>query len=487
MAIVKVPQQLWRGDWMLVPLAWVVQIVFYFNGTFHKGAHAPLLGDGYILHTMALNYLQNGVMAYREAVPTLTQLPVYPWMIANVYRIFGEDPRAMIWIQMILAGMSIPFLMHLLKPLLGTWRWAFALLWVMDIHQITYAGVISTEFWVVHLWVLAWIFLWKAMQEEGFWKWILAALCLSLAANIKPLSLYLPFFLTPLLLALTQSPWIDRIKRVVVFLLIYLLCLLPLLIRNHEQTGEFPRYTTISSFNLWYFNLPYFRALDEGISVAEARHAFVEKMRLRLIEKGADLPPITVQTASDRHAHRAALGLNEHDYAKLADTLSSEYLKDHFWDYVRWHLHHSPNIFLVSNLSWIKLVYQYFEPFSMGWNPSEWLKLILKGGKESFFAICRLWELTYSLGFLGLGLLGFLRFRLLSNPRFFLFTWSFPLYVTLICGVNVWGRFRYLFMPMLICIGLMALMTLRKNNGSLPTGESEHPSQDPSCHSPESP
>jgi len=185
-------------------------------------------------------------------------------------------------------------------------------------------------------------------------------------------------------------------------------------------------------------------------------------MRLALNEKGKNIPPINLNVASDRRAHRLALGLKEHEYSQLADELSKEYLKEHFWSYVAWHLRHGPRIFLVSNLSWIKLVYQHFDPFSLGWKPSQWLNLLTKGGKETFFVLCRFWELTYSLGFLGLGLLGILRARQLQNPHLFFFTWSFPLYVMLISGVNVWGRFRYLFIPMLITLGLMGLMTLFK-------------------------
>lgn len=445
------------SEWVLAPLAWLPLLIFYFSGSFDESPKAPILNDTKVLHAMALNYLESGVMSYTENIPTLTQLPLVPWFLAQVYRLFGEDPRNMIYFQIFLAGISIPLTVKLLNPILGKWRWAFGLLWIFDLHQITYPSIIITEFWIVQLWFPAWVFLYLGIQKDLTRYWVFSALCLGMAANIKPLSVYLPFFLIPFLFALAKSGYLQRIKKIALFLAVYLLCFIPLLTRNWHHTGEFPRYTTITSFNMWYHNLPYYKALESQISVPEARHYFVEVMRQRLNAEGANIPPIDLKTASGRHSHREALGLNEFEYAKHSDVLSKEYLKDHFWGYVGWHLRHAPNIFTISNLSWIKLTRHHFQAFSMGWNPMGWIEIAKRGGNELFFVFCRFWELGYSLLFLGLGTLGFFRLRKLFDLRFFFFSWTFPLYVTLVCGVNVWGRFRYLFMPMLICLGLVVL------------------------------
>jgi uncharacterized membrane protein len=72
---------------------------------------------------------------------------------------------------------------------------------------------------------------------------------------------------------------------------------------------------------------------------------------------------------------------------------------------------------------------------------------------------CRLVE-VFSVGFYLIAALFALgHFSIKKNmPAWVSLGLSFIVYVPLVCGVNVWGRFRYLFMPMLIAFAVIGIV-----------------------------
>ena len=276
----------------LIPIMAVLHWLWYFEGTFWRSPHACWLGDGFIFHTLAQNLLEHGQLLYADPTPTLTQLPAYPTLIASIYALSEGDTRCVLQFQMLFACLSTPLFVYLLRPWLGHWRWAWAGLWVLDLHQLLYTGCLTTEFWVCQCWMFAWLLGSSSLINQNLYGFIGSTILLSTAAWFKPLSLYLPiFFFASLLLSaqiLKQKKTAIRktniLGRTTLWIalgaLLYLLSLSPMLIRNHKLTGQW-RYTTISSFNLWYFNIPYYRALKGEIDLHSARTQQVDLMRSR--------------------------------------------------------------------------------------------------------------------------------------------------------------------------------------------------------------
>jgi hypothetical protein len=162
--------------------------------------------------------------------------------------------------------------------------------------------------------------------------------------------------------------------------------------------------------------------------------------------------------ANDRAAHKVALRLSEMEYARLADKLAPEFFKQHGLSYIIEHISHGIKLFTVSNLSWLKLVFNSYDAHSFGWEPKEWLVILGKWNIRSWFLFCRLWELITVGCFCSLGVLG-LAIRI-YNRNLTSIHWmaiSFILYVPLVSGINVWGRFRFLIMPMLIFMAVDGL------------------------------
>lgn len=482
------PKELW-----LMPITLFLQLLWSFQGVFWNGPASALLGDAWILHLMAVNYLDHGEFYYRTGYPTLFQLPAYPYLISLFYDFLSRDARWVLGCQVLVTSCLTPFLIFCLRPYLGKWRWVFAILWITDIHHLLYTTVMTTEFFICCLWTCAWMFFSSTHQhlahsdslhpnnnfshspKTSHKMLIFGSLCLGLAAWIKPMSLYIIIFMLMFwTLAHCRKPITYLARGITLSIFIFSLILIPLLLRNQKITGEFPRYTTISSFNLWFFNIPYFISKKEGISIQKAREGQVEVMRQHLNKNGANIAPIQADICHDRARHMNALGLSELEYARVADELNASFFKEHGIAYLFEHLKHSFKLFTVSNLSWLKLVFFSYDAHSFGYSPNKWWDTLMAQDKSSWFLLCRIWELASVAVFCLLSLSSlFLRIKTWQMMPIHWLALSIIAYVPLVSGINVWGRFRFLIMPMLIFMavdGLKLLWKLSiKNNKTVAT------------------
>lgn len=445
------------------PLYILFQVGFINLGVFFKGPYSALLGDSFILHQMAHNYLNEGIMRYGESITTLFQLPLYPLLLSCFYNFFGEDPRYVLGFQILITSLFLPYFALSFKESIGRWCYLIYILLILDLHTLLYSSCLLTEYWVWLFWMSSLLCVFKYQKKQRARYLYIAFLMMGLAANTKPLSVYYPIFLVICLLIFNYKFLLERKKEFLVGVLLFIVSLSPLLLRNYQLTGEFPRYSTISSFNAWYFNIAYHQAARKGISIMESREQLVNRMREYLNQNfNKSISYIPKSIAADRSAHKEALELNEYEYAKIAEVLSAKYLKEHFLSYLYHHLKHSISIFSISNLSWLKLYFNEYDAFSMSeMTFGEIVHLVLEGDKKSLLMICRFYEII----FIGVILLSAtlycclkLRHILQSLPE--LYAVSMIGYVTLITGINVWGRFRYLIMPMLILLSVLGVRHL---------------------------
>ncbi|MBF0244514.1 MAG: hypothetical protein HQL31_04510, partial [Planctomycetes bacterium] len=132
--------------------------------------------------------------------------------------------------------------------------------------------------------------------------------------------------------------------------------------------------------------------------------------------------------------------------------------------YLEAHFKHGLQVFLVSNLSWLKLFYGRYEDYSFGGHsPKALLGMLMRGDAAGAFLLARLYELAFTLSLLALVFVGLILRgkKLLADPALVLSAF-FIFYVYGVSGVNVWGRFRYLFIPFLVLLAVASLKALRE-------------------------
>jgi len=439
-----------------------LHLLFLYSGKFLISPTACLLSDSWIIHSMAVNYIADGVMRYHEAGPTLFQLPLYPWFISIFYRIFGEDPRIIIVFQILVNAILISTILSYTKLFLGRWNLLLFLLFLFDIHSLLYTSCLITEFWIFAFWLVSWFFIacYEKSSEKKFW--FLHIVCLSVMTWMKPImGIWAPFsiIISFLLLPKVRFNW----KLIVPGILLHGLLISPLFIRNYQVTGDLGRYSTISSYNAWYFNVVYHEADKTGMSIQDTRTKLVNKMREYINKtQSKSIPFIKKNIASDRKKHVEALGLKEYEYARIADIMVKKYMGENLFSYSANHLYSGLNIFTISNLSWFKLYYNRFEAFSFGslgfFGCIDQLAMF---NFKSYLLFVRIYEMFYVF-FLLLFSLVYLIFERKNwiKSYFIQYGMMFIVYMTFISGVNVWGRFRYLFMPVLIYLGVCGVKSM---------------------------
>lgn len=429
--------------------ALAVQLAFAATGVFFNDSWACLSGDSWVLHRMAVHGLENGVLSYLEPRPTLTQLPAYPWLIALSYRVCGQDPRFLLGLQMLLGSLIVGVFTAALRARLQGWRHTVGLALVFDPHRLLYSSCLLSEFWVWLAWMAGFL-MFLRYEKTGRSSWLAAAFAsFGLAALTKPLAGFFGPFLAAGLLVLKPRWCLARWKAFILALALYGGLLAPLLWRNARLTGEFPRYTTVSSFNSVYFNLAYYEAQKNGESLASARTRMVNLLRAELErQRGVAIPEISQEIACDRWKHLQALGVGEYEYAALSDTVFARYLKEDGPGYLRAHFRGALDIFTVSNLSWFQYWFHAYEARSfsgLGWRGG-W-RVLRALDLDALFLIIRLLEVATAALLLPLSLLGALLDKRNARDAAWLMAAFFIIYVAAVSGINVWGRFRYLFMP----------------------------------------
>jgi hypothetical protein len=448
------------SSWYITfPSFLIVHFLFLSSGIYLKSEVACLLNDAWILHSMAVNYIEQGVMSFQDEGPTLFQLPFYPFIISCFYRVFGEDPRYVLGFQICVNAALLSFILTKTKRIMGKWNVILFLFLLFDVHVLLYASCLITEFWIFSFWLLSWFFIACYERTEKVKFWFFHVVCLSIMAWIKPLmGIWVPFSLLISFFFLSKIRFKWRL--ICLGLTLHMVLLTPLFIRNYQATGEIGRYSTISSFNAWYFNIVYYESKKNNVSIHDTREIYVNKMREHINKtENKNLPVIDWETANDRGRHVQALGLDEYKYAKVADELARDYMKKNFTSYSIHHILSGFKIFTTSNLSWFKQYYNNFETYSFASGGiSGNVKVLMQMNFKSYFLAVRVYELIFVF-FLILfsSIYLILDWRKIIHSYFLQYGLLFIAYMVAISGVNVWGRFRYLFMPVLIYLGICGL------------------------------
>ena len=129
----------------------------------YRARYLPTSADGY--ETIALSLIERGEYAIIPGAPTALREPSYPLFIAAVYRVVGDKPAVVIFLQCLLSAFTGWFLYLTGRRLFGEGVGLAALLAFMLYPQSTYyCGYFFRETWLCFWFaVLAWASLdWSA-------------------------------------------------------------------------------------------------------------------------------------------------------------------------------------------------------------------------------------------------------------------------------------------------------------------------------------
>ena len=230
----------------------------------------------------ALKLLASGLYPADSAWRT----PGYPLFLALIYRLGGGQPFLVVLAQVLLSTLTV-FLTYRLglrllsRPaaLIGT------LLLAVSVESITQGFYLLTETLFTTLLaagLLAWVRAWQ--EKRLLWTWV-AALLLGLGTLVRPVAVFFPALLALAWFFRPGLAWLRRLSFAALLLAVYLLSLLPWLVRNQVVLG-IPTISTISNYNLLYYNAASLEASLQHQSQAEVVAAYPARIQAALTANG---------------------------------------------------------------------------------------------------------------------------------------------------------------------------------------------------------
>lgn len=252
--------------------------------------------EGYI--QVAVNLLGGHGISLRTEppyVPSALRTPVFPMFIAFFYKLFGNSYLIIAIAQVVISLITVALTYLLgLKLLSENEAWIGALLFALSSAPAIYAVFILSEtlFTLLLILVLLAMVLYRERKQIC---WLVAAgIIAGLAILCRPVAAYFPVLAVGLIWLAEPGKLRKSLTGIFAFLLVCTLVVGPWVWRNMRQLG-IPVISTISSYNLLFYNAVSLKADQEGVSQAHARADLQTQVNAELAKRDG-LDNETIQT-----------------------------------------------------------------------------------------------------------------------------------------------------------------------------------------------
>ena len=198
--------------------------------------------------------------------------PGYPLFLSFIYSIFGMNNHfAAIVIQIFLSSLTVIFTYKLCMELLNDQTISFlaGLLVAFDFYSIILSNLLLTETLATFFIVIGILFLIKSLKNKKNYYTIVSSSLLAVATYVRPITLYLPFFMLPVFM---YAHWKNKNKMLLngfVFLIIFFGICGIWIYRNYKETNV-PMFSSIQGINIYYYRAAGVIALENGGSIVNA-------------------------------------------------------------------------------------------------------------------------------------------------------------------------------------------------------------------------
>jgi len=212
--------------------------------------------------------------------------PLYPIFVALVYWIAGTNPVFIIGVQVVISTIGVVLTYFLgIRLLPKPAALLAALLMAISVESITSAIYLMTETLFTFLFLGSMFSMVKA-REQSNWRWlVIAAILFGLSVLCRPIALYFPGLAVLILILDLRSRWSKRIRESLIFLAVFAVVLFPWVLRN-KVLYDLPTVTTISDYNLLFYNAAAVEANLRGMSEADIRPILQKRVDQTLIDWG---------------------------------------------------------------------------------------------------------------------------------------------------------------------------------------------------------
>jgi 4-amino-4-deoxy-L-arabinose transferase-like glycosyltransferase len=241
--------------------------------------------------TPALNLLAGHGFSQRQVppyTPDAIRTPLYSFFIVALYAIFGQHPLVIAGAQVFLSAMTVGLTYLLGTRLLPEQEARVGgLLLALSLGSVVYALYVLTET-LFTLLLLGIVWALVAYRKTAHGRWLIGGGVLAgLAALCRPVALPFLLIAAPLAGLAHQGRWYQRALTAALLLVVVCLVVAPWMIRNYRLLGS-PTLSTISSYNLLFYNAVSLEADLRGIGQEQARAEMTERVKEELARRGGE-------------------------------------------------------------------------------------------------------------------------------------------------------------------------------------------------------
>jgi 4-amino-4-deoxy-L-arabinose transferase-like glycosyltransferase len=243
-----------RSIWFIVLVAFVLRVaVITIGQTYRITPRRDHFQYGWEMGRLARSIAQGHGFSSPtdlDSGPSAWTAPVYPYILAGVFKVFGIYTKASAWVILtfnsIFAALTCWTLYRIGERIYGprvarttAWTWAvfpYLIYWPV---RVVWEASFTTFFLTLALWLTI-----RMADEVRRRDWILYGLLWGLIALTNTaIVILLPFFLGWLIwvrppVAGMNSSWSDRLAGVAICIFVIILCLTPWTVRNYRAFGR---------------------------------------------------------------------------------------------------------------------------------------------------------------------------------------------------------------------------------------------------------
>jgi len=239
--------------------------------------------DSNAYHRLAVNLVRFHRFGFFDEagawIPHVDRTPPYPAFLAAVYIVFGPLPAVAMIVQSLISTLTIALAYRLGRLWGSPYTGAVVAIFVsIETGSVLYANQVMTEtlFNVVFLGgiVIYSEMIWQRRWQYGF----LSGAMLGLATLIRPILSYFGPLAGLLSLLSYRGGRRQRWRAACSVVLAFFMAITPWMIRNYAVAGQ-ARLSTVQPATLLFYNVRQLRALQQGISIEEARTQLQEEVQ----------------------------------------------------------------------------------------------------------------------------------------------------------------------------------------------------------------
>jgi 4-amino-4-deoxy-L-arabinose transferase-like glycosyltransferase len=236
-----------------------------------------------VLKTGGLNHTNNPERASAD------RLPFYPLFLAGIFLLFGENLLAVAAVQILLDSLSCVFVYMLAEAVFKGAGLLSGVLAALNIGMITYAHFVLNDSLFIFGFLLLLLSIVKLLVE-GRWQWsALTGIAAGSSALVRPVVIYLPFFIAPFLLVSMfkkhDMHWLIGAGKIMLIAMLFLIVLSPWAVRNFVHYGRC-QMSTQSGEHLLQYIVPFVWQYSKGIPFVEGMKKTSDDFRQKASEVG---------------------------------------------------------------------------------------------------------------------------------------------------------------------------------------------------------